>query len=91
MYGRSNLGFSRDIVGSGLAEIKVEGGTFVAFATAPDKVAGCVANENGNGFYTECLLCHIEQSNIKIEDMFKEVRRDMIDLTDGTQIPWEST
>ena len=88
---RSNPGFSRDIVGAGLAEIKAGSGTFVAFATAPDKVAGCAADENGNGFYTECLLRHIEQPNIKIEDMFKEVRKDVIDLTGGAQIPWEST
>lgn len=75
---RSEPGFARDIVGTGLAEMKAGSGTFVAFATAPNKTAGCAADENGNGFYTECLLRHIEQPNIKIEDMFKEVRKDVI-------------
>lgn len=63
---RSNPGFSRYIVGSGLAEIKARSGTFISFATAPNAIAGCVADETGNGFYTECLLRHIEQPNIKI-------------------------
>ena len=71
--------------------MKAGSGTFVAFATAPNKTAGCAADENGNGFYTECLLRHIEQPNIKIEDMFKEVRKDVIALTKGAQIPWENT
>lgn len=88
---RSNPGFSRDIVGSGLAEIKAGSGTFIAFATAPNTTAGCAADETGNGFYTECLLRHIEQPNIKIEDMFKEVRKDVVSLTKGAQTPWEST
>ena len=88
---RSEPGFARDIVGTGLAEMKAGSGTFVAFATAPNKTAGCAADENGNGFYTECLLRHIEQPNIKIEDMFKEVRKDVIALTKGAQIPWENT
>ena len=52
---RSEPGFARDIVGTGLAEMKAGSGTFVAFATAPNKTAGCAADENGNGFYTECL------------------------------------
>ena len=88
---RSEPGFARDIVGTGLAEMKAGSGTFVAFATAPNKTAGCAADENGNGFYTECLFRHIEQPNIKIEDMFKEVRKDVIALTKGAQIPWENT
>ena len=37
---RSEPGFARDIVGTGLAEMKAGSGTFVAFATAPNKTAG---------------------------------------------------
>lgn len=88
---RSESGFTRDIVGTGLAEMKAGGGTFVAFAAAPNKIAGCATDENGNGFYTECLLRHIEQPNVKIEDMLKKVRKDVIHLIKGAQIPLENT
>ena len=32
-----------------------------------------------------------KQPNIKIEDMFKAVRSDVVKMTNGQQIPWEST
>ncbi|MDE6908186.1 MAG: caspase family protein [Lachnospiraceae bacterium] len=86
---RSNPGFSRDIVGTGLAEIKAGSGTIIAFATSPNKDAG--GESDGNGFYTKCLLRHIAHPNIKIEDMFKSVRNDVIALTANEQIPWENT
>lgn len=88
---RSNPGFSRSVVGTGLAEIKAGSGTIIAFATSPNKSAGGAVDENGNGFYTQCLLNHITHPNIKIEDMFKAVRKDVIALTSNEQIPWENT
>lgn len=88
---RSNPGFSRDIVGSGLAEVRAGSGTIIAFATSPNKSAGGAADEKGNGFYTQCLLQHIASPNIKIEDMFKAVRNDVVALTSNEQIPWENT
>lgn len=88
---RSNPGFSRDIVGTGLAEVKAGSGTLIAFATSPNKSAYGAETELGNGYYTECLLKHIAQPNTKIEDMFKKVRKDVAKLTESQQIPWEST
>lgn len=88
---RSNPGFFRDVVGAGLAEIKAGSGTLIAFATAPNKNAYGAETELVNGCYTECLLKHITQPNIKIENMFKRVRKDVVKLTGGQHIPWEST
>lgn len=88
---RSTPGFSRDIVGTGLAEIRAGSGTIIAFATSPNENAGGAVDENGNGYYTKCLLEHISHPNIKIEDMFKAVRNDVIALTSNEQIPWENT
>ena len=88
---RSNPGFSRSVVGTGLAEVKAGSGTLIAFATSPNKEAGGAVDENGNGFYTQCLLANITRPNIKIEDMFKAVRKDVIALTSNEQVPWENT
>lgn len=88
---RSNPGFSRSVVGTGLAEVKAGSGTLIAFATSPNKEAGGAVDENGNGFYTQCLLANITRPNIKIEDMFKAVRKDVIALTANEQVPWENT
>ncbi len=88
---RSTIGFSKDVIGTGLTEIKAGNGTLIAFATAPNEVAGASANANDNSIYTKCLLPHIISPNIKIEDMFKAVRNDVIALTNGEQIPWENT
>lgn len=83
--------FSRDMVGNGLAEIRAGNGTLIAFATSPNKVAYGAPTSSGNGYYTGCLLEHIDQPNVKVEDMFKEVRNDVVRLTSSEQIPWEST
>ncbi len=88
---RTAPSFSRDIVGAGLAEIRAGSGTIIAFATSPNKVAYGADSDLGNGCYTQCLLDHIYHPNIKIEDMFKAVRKDVIELTHKEQIPWEST
>lgn len=88
---RTTPSFSRDIVGTGLAEIRAGSGTIIAFATSPNKAAYGADSDQGNGCYTQCLLEHIVRPNIKIEDMFKEVRKDVIELTHNEQIPWEST
>lgn len=88
---RSSVDFAKGVVGNGLTEIEAGNGTLIAFATAPNKVARADSAEGGNSFYTKCLLPNIIRPNIKIEDMFKEVRNDVIEMTQGEQIPWENT
>ena len=88
---RCNLPFSRDIVGTGLAEMSAGHGTIIAFATAPNTEAFGSPSPTGNGVYTKRLLEHIDHPNIRIEDMFKLVRKDVVADTDSEQIPWENT
>ena len=88
---RSTIGFSKDIVGTGLTDVVTGEGTLIAFATGPNMVAKADATEDGNSFYTKCLLLNIVRPNIKIEDMFKSVRNDVIKMTNGEQVPWENT
>lgn len=88
---RSTVDFAKDIVGTGLTEIMAGNGTLIAFATSPNEVARVDSTEDGNSYYTKCLLPNIIRPNIKIEDMFKAVRNDVVQMTNGEQVPWENT
>lgn len=85
---RTSPGFAKGFVGDGLAEVDAGAGNIVAFATAPNTPAGCGAD---NSYYTESLIKYISMANTKIEDMFKYVRKEVVEKTNGDQIPWEST
>lgn len=37
------------------------------------------------------MLDNIVRPNIKIEDMFKSVRNDVVSMSNGEQVPWENT
>ena len=41
--------------------------------------------------FTRALLEHIETPQINVEGMLKQVRRKVIEYTDGQQIPWQSS
>jgi len=80
----STRGLSR-----GLAQTLAPRGTFIAYATAPGKVA-----EDGRGNnspYTSALVEAVKIPGLKIEDVFKQVRRDVALQTDGRQTPWENS
>lgn len=88
---RSGLSFVKNIGNTGLAEISAGNGTIIAFATSPNTSALASQNPTENSFYTKRLLEHIDHPNIKIEDMFKLVRKDVVNDTCGQQVPWENT
>lgn len=70
----------------GLAQIKAPTGTLIAYATAPDTTAS--DGKKRNGTYTEKLLKRIIIPNQTIEQIFKDVSRDVFDETNGRQDPW---
>jgi len=75
--------------GQGLAQINAPTGTLIAYATAPGKVA---ADGSGrNGLYTAELLAAMDVPGIKIEDVFKRVRANVIRKSNDAQTPWESS
>ena len=88
---RTSPSFSKDVLSGGLAEIKSGRGTFISFATAPYTVAIGSSSPDENSVFTACLLQHINKPNVKIEDLFKQVRSDVLNRSGGTQNPWEST
>jgi len=87
---RSNpFGGSRGSDSQGLALVQAAKGMFIAYATAPGKVAR--DGEGRNGTFTEALLKHIRTPGLKVEELFKNVRIEVQQSTNDAQIPWEST
>ena len=77
--------------GKGLAPMDAPTGTFLAYATAPGNVAEDGDVKSGNGLYTQFLLQELKKPTARIEDVFKRVRLQVRQKSQGRQIPWEST
>jgi hypothetical protein len=81
--------WSRAAAGKGLAFMDAPSGSLIAYATSPGRTA---ADGSGkNGLYTSILLRYIQQRGLQIEEVFKNVRKDVESQSGGSQIPWEST
>jgi uncharacterized caspase-like protein len=76
-------------VRSGLARMDAPVGTFIAFSTSPGRVA--LDGDGRNSPFTQSLLASIQEPDQSIEQVFKNVRRAVVDQTNGSQIPWESS
>ncbi len=83
--------FAGTASGKGLAPLDAPPGTFLAFATAPGNVAEDGDVKSGNGLYTQFLLEELRKPVAKIEDVFKRVRFQVRQKSQGRQVPWEST
>ena len=75
----------------GLGRLDAPSGTFLAYSTAPGKVAADGPRGQRNSPFTKHLLQAMQQPNQPIEEVFKEVRRNVSRETAGAQVPWEST
>ena len=86
-----NNPFERRLRGNsrGLAAIDAAAGTLIAYATAPGSVAADGAARNG--LYTEALLDALAFPGLNAEEVFKQVRIDVSERSNGLQIPWESS
>lgn len=73
----------------GLVQMNALNGTIIAFSTAPGQVATDGAGDNSP--YASTLADLIQQSNDPVELVFRKVRRQVLELTDNEQTPWEST
>jgi tetratricopeptide (TPR) repeat protein len=76
-------------VGSGLAEMKRARGSFIAFATAPGSVAS--DGDGRNGLYTQEFLKALRKPGLTIEQVFKEVRMNVMRLSGDRQYTWDSS
>ena len=62
-------------------------GTFITYSTSPGKVAADGSARNSP--YTESLIKYMNTKGLPIEEVFKEVRKDLGKKTGGQQVPWE--
>jgi uncharacterized caspase-like protein/Tfp pilus assembly protein PilF len=81
--------WNRSAEGSGLAMMNAPTGTLIAYATAPGKVAS--DGESANGLYTSVLLKYLKDPSLNIEQVFKRVRTEVTEKSQGAQVPWETT
>jgi hypothetical protein len=78
----------RSTASRGLSRMEAPSGSMIAFATAP----GSIADDNStgrNGLYTQHLLAAIENPGIRLEDVFKRVRRGVEKDSNRRQSPEE--
>jgi hypothetical protein len=78
-------------LGRGLGRMDAPTGTFLAYSTAPGKIAADGVKGQRNSPYTRHLLSVMQKPGLPIEETFKEVRRNVSRETNGAQVPWEST
>lgn len=73
----------------GLARIDAPVGSLIVYSSAPGQVA---ADGDGyNGLFTSYLLKHMATPERNIRDVIMATRLDVMNETDGEQVPWESS
>jgi uncharacterized caspase-like protein len=77
-------------VQSGLAEMKSGEGTLIAFATGPGQTA-LDGQEGTNSPFTRALIAHITTPGVEIQQAMTEVRAQVNEETNKSQLPWGHT
>ncbi len=80
---------TRSLGDQGLTEIKEARGSFIAFATAPGEVAQDGVGRNG--LYTQELLRAMRKRGLTLEQVFKEVRLNVLRLSGEKQKTWDNS
>lgn len=73
----------------GLAQMDAPRGSIIAYSTAPGSIAS--DGDGRNSIYTKHLAKYIDTPNLTIEKIFKSVRINVVNETQGQQVPWESS
>jgi hypothetical protein len=74
---------------TGLGEMKKARGAFIAYATSPGSVAS--DGTGRNGLYTQELIKAMNKPGRTIEQVFKEVRANVLRQSGDRQNPWENS
>ncbi len=72
----------------GFAEMMAPPRTFIAYATSPGKLAWDGMDGN-NGVFTSSFLRHLPETNLDIQDLFQEVRKEVAEKTGQFQTTWD--
>jgi len=78
-----------DDAGRGLAIVDAPAGSIVGYSTAPG--AEALDGAGGHSPYTSAFLRLAHEPNQPIETLFKRIRLEVNNATDGVQTPWESS
>ncbi len=73
----------------GLSSMVAPMGTLIAYSTSPGSIAS--DGDDYYGLYTQELLGQMQQPGLKVEDVFKNVRVQVLNKSHGQQTPWESS
>ena len=65
------------------------GEAYIVYATAPGKTAA--DGQGRNSPFTKSLIKNIQEPNIRIEDVIKNVRKEVMAETGNKQVPWSSS
>jgi uncharacterized caspase-like protein len=84
----AKVGRSLD-VGRGLARVDKAVGMMIAFSTQPGNIA--LDGDGRNSPFTGALLRHIATEGSTINDVMIDVRKDVLQVTNGKQVPWENS
>jgi Caspase domain len=82
--------FTASASGKGLAQLDAPPGTYLAYSTAPGNVAEDGDEDTGHGLFTQFLVKELQRP-ARIEDVFKRVRLQVRQRSEGRQIPWDSS
>jgi len=74
---------------TGLSKLDAPPNTLIAFATAPGHIAR--DGKGRNSPYTAKLIRSMMRSGLSINEVFRQVRQDVLQLTGGEQVPWETS
>jgi uncharacterized caspase-like protein len=78
-------------VSSGLGRMDAPSGTLLVYSTSPGKVASDGPKGQRNSPFTKSLLRSMQTPNVPVEQVLKDVRRQVLAETNGEQIPWENS
>jgi len=74
----------------GLAEMRTDEGTLLAFATSPGQPA-LDGPKGGHSPFTQALLDNITQPGVEIQQAMTQVRAQVHERTNNEQLPWGSS
>ena len=85
----SNWNKTRSLKGAGLAKTPPPTGSLIAFSTDHGQTAA--DGDRGNSLYSQALAEKLLEENVSIEQVFKNVRTEVLKLSGDTQSPVEES
>ena len=85
----SNWNKTRSLKGAGLAKTPPPTGSLIAFSTDHGQTAA--DGDGGNSLYSQALAEKLLEENVSIEQVFKNVRTEVLRLSGDTQSPVEES